>query len=87
MRISTQKLIERHVNYLVDAIGAAVQAGDARVDDVQVAAEMAHAFVIGLLLRAKIYNDLKILRRLESGVFALIGAPLKPVAPGRSRSR
>jgi TetR/AcrR family transcriptional repressor of nem operon len=87
LRISTQQLIERHVNYLVDAIGAAVGAGDARVDDVQVAAELAHAFVIGLLLRAKIYNDLKILRHLEAGVFALIGAPLKPAAPGRSRSR
>lgn len=87
MRMSTQQLIERHLNYLVDAIGAAVDAGDAHVEDVQVAAELAHAFVIGLLLRAKIYNDLKILRRLEEGVFALIGAPLKPAASGRSRSR
>ena len=87
MRISTQQLIERHINYLVDAIGAAVEAGDARVDDVQVAAEMAHAFVIGLLLRAKIYNDLKILRLLEAGVFALIGAALKPGTAGRSRKR
>ena len=87
LRISTQQLIERHVNYLVDAIGAAVEAGDAQVDDVQVAAELVHAFAIGLLLRAKIYNDLKTLRQLEAGVFALIGAPLKPRVPGRSRSR
>jgi len=37
-------------------------------------ARMVHAFVIGLLLRAKIFNDLKILRLADEGVFALIGA-------------
>jgi hypothetical protein len=49
-------------------------AGVAQADDVQAKAEIVHAFVIGLLLRAKIYNDLKVLRHLEEGVFALIGA-------------
>ena len=87
IRVSTRQLIERHVNYLADAIGAAVEAGEARADDVKVAAELVHAFAIGLLLRAKIYNDLKILRRLEAGVFALIGASLKQGSPGRPRSR
>jgi TetR/AcrR family transcriptional repressor of nem operon len=74
IRISTQKLIERHVKYLAGAIVDAVQAGEARTEDVQATAEMVHSFAIGLLLRAKIYNDLKVLRQLETGVFALIGA-------------
>ena len=37
---------------------------------------LVHAFVVGLLLRAKIYNDLKILKHLETGLFALIGAEI-----------
>ena len=81
IRISTQKLIERHVDYLAVAIGEAVAAGDARVKEVQTVAEQVHAFVIGLLLRAKIYNDLKILRLLETGVFALIGAEREQGSP------
>ena len=54
----------------------------AQVTDAHTAAELVHAFVIGLLLRAKIYNDLKTLRELETGVFALIGAPRKGASPG-----
>lgn len=67
----------RHVKYLVGTIGDAMLAGVAQADDAQVGAELVHAFVIGLLLRAKIYNDLKILNHLEAGVFALIGAQRK----------
>jgi len=82
IRVSTQKLIERNVNYLVETIEEARRAGEARVEDAQTAAELVHAFVIGLLLRAKIYNDLKVLRPLETGIFALIGAPRKGPQPG-----
>ena len=74
IRLKTQDLVERHVKYLVGTIGDAMLGGVARADDVQARAEMVHAFVIGLLLRAKIFNDLKVLNHLEAGVFALIGA-------------
>jgi hypothetical protein len=82
IRVSTQKLIERNVKYLTDTIEEAREAGQARVADAQITAELVHAFVIGLLLRAKIYNDLKMLRELEAGVFALIGASRKGASPG-----
>jgi TetR/AcrR family transcriptional repressor of nem operon len=77
IRLKTQDLVARHVKYLVGTIGDAMLAGVAQADDAQVGAELVHAFVIGLLLRAKIYNDLKILNHLEAGVFALIGAQRK----------
>ncbi|HEY4417026.1 MAG TPA: TetR/AcrR family transcriptional regulator [Verrucomicrobiae bacterium] len=73
IRQKAQDLIGRHISYLVGAIGDAILAGDVRADDAQLTAELVHAFVIGLLLRAKIYNDLKVLRHLEAGVFALVG--------------
>jgi TetR/AcrR family transcriptional regulator, transcriptional repressor for nem operon len=74
VRAKAQELFARHVKYLVGTIGDAMLAGVADTDDAQIKAELVHAFVIGLLLRAKIHNDLKILRHLEAGVFALIGA-------------
>ncbi len=77
VRASAQNLVTRHVKYLVGTIGDAMLGGDAAAGDAQVKAELVHAFVIGLLLRAKIYNDLKILRHLDEGVFALVGAKLQ----------
>jgi len=74
VRKKAQDLIERHVQYLIEAIKDAQQSGMARDGDAQEKAELVHSFVIGLLLRAKIYNDLTILSRTESGIFALIGA-------------
>lgn len=74
IRRKTQDLIKRHVKYLADAIADAQREGAARSGDAQVKAELVHSFVIGLLLRAKIYNDLKVLRYTEQAIFALIGA-------------
>jgi len=74
IRRSAQDLIERHVKYLAAAIGDAQRGGSATAGNAHLKAELVHSFVIGLLLRAKIYNDLKILRRAEAAIFALIGA-------------
>jgi TetR/AcrR family transcriptional repressor of nem operon len=73
VRRSAQSLIERHVKYLAEAIDDAQLGGFAMAGDAKLKAELVHSFVIGLLLRAKIYNDLKVLRHTETAVFALIG--------------
>lgn len=70
----SQELIDRHVRYLAEAIKDAMAAGDAEAGDAEIKAQLVHAFAVGLLLRAKIYNDLKILKHADAGVFALIGA-------------
>lgn len=74
VRRKAQDLIERHVKYLATAIGDAQREGAAQDGDAQLKAELVHSFIIGLLLRAKIYNNLKVLRHAEQAVFALIGA-------------
>lgn len=76
VRHKAQELIGRHVQYLAGAIADAMRAGVAAPGDAEVRAQLVHAFVIGLLLRAKIYNDLKVLRYADEAVFALIGAKL-----------
>jgi TetR/AcrR family transcriptional repressor of nem operon len=76
VRLETQALIDRLVKYLSGAIADAIKDGSASAGDPETKAMLVHAFVVGLLLRAKIYNDLKILRHLEAGLFALIGAEI-----------
>ena len=76
VRLETQALIGRFVEYLAGAIADAIKDGSASAGDPEAKAMLVHAFVIGLLLRAKIYNDLKILKHLETGLFALIGAEI-----------
>jgi TetR/AcrR family transcriptional repressor of nem operon len=74
VRTKSQELIDRHVKYLAGAIQDAMDEGLVATGDAVVAAQLAHAFVIGLLLRAKIFNDLSILRYADNAVLALIGA-------------
>jgi TetR/AcrR family transcriptional repressor of nem operon len=74
VRRTAQDLIERHVAYLAGAIADAQQAGDAAPGDARIKAQLVHSLVIGLSLRAKIYDDLKILQQSGQAVFALIGA-------------
>jgi len=76
VRLETQALIDRLVKYLSGAIADAIKAGTVSAGDPETKAMLVHAFVVGLLLRAKIYNDLKILKHLEAGLFALIGAEI-----------
>jgi TetR/AcrR family transcriptional repressor of nem operon len=74
IRLKAQDLVERHVRHLADAIQDAISNGDAEPGDPEAKAKLVHAFIIGLLLRAKIDNDLKILKHAEEGVLALINA-------------
>jgi TetR/AcrR family transcriptional repressor of nem operon len=74
VRLTIRSLIDRHVKYLTTTIADAMKAGVAETGDAEMKAQLVHAFVVGLLLRAKIYNDLKILARLNEAIFALIGA-------------
>lgn len=71
---SARELFENHVKFLAGAIADAQRDGVAAAGDAHAKAELVHSFIIGLLLRAKIYNDLTILRQAEDAVFALIGA-------------
>ena len=74
IRLKSRELIDRHVRHLADAIKDAIHDGVAGPGDPKLKAKLVHAFIVGLLLRAKIYNDLKLLKHAEEGVFALINA-------------
>lgn len=76
IRVKAKDLVDRTVKYLADAIADAQATGLTGGGDPQIKALLVHSFVIGLLLRAKIYNDLKILRYADDAILGLIGAKL-----------
>lgn len=76
IRLKAQDLVNRTVKYLTSAIADAILAGDAEPGDADIKAKLVHAFMIGLLLRAKIFNDLKILNHADEAVLALAGAKI-----------
>ncbi len=81
VRLKTRDLIDHHVKYLTATIADAILAGVVEPGDAEIKGRLIHAFVVGLLLRAKIYNDLKVLNHLEEGIFALIGAKVPDDRP------
>ena len=74
VRRKAQDLIERHIVFLSEAIAEAQRDGAAAPGDPVLKAQLVHSLIIGLSLRARIYDDLKILRHCEEAVLALIGA-------------
>ncbi len=74
VRLKAKDLVDRHVKYLAAAIGDAQRTGAAGAGDAQVKGKLVHSFMIGLLLRAKIFNDLSILRYADKAILALVGA-------------
>ena len=88
MQAKTRDLLNRHVAFLTGAVADAQAAKLALPGDPETKARLVHAFMIGLLLRAKIFNDLKCLDLAEDAIFALIGAPAtndarQPASPTR----
>jgi len=74
IRLKAMDLIGRTVKYVESAIADAKRAGLVQVDDTEVAAQQVHACILGLVQRAKIHNDLKVLRHIKPTVRTLIGA-------------
>ncbi|HEV2438137.1 MAG TPA: TetR/AcrR family transcriptional regulator [Verrucomicrobiae bacterium] len=74
VRLKAMDLIERTVKYVESAIVDAKREGLVQVDNATITAQQIHAYIQGLLLRAKIYNDLKILRQAKPTVQMMAGA-------------
>lgn len=74
IRAKVEELIERGTKYLESAIAEAQRDGSVPPGNAKELARQVHAYVMGTLLRAKIQNDVEILRNLAPTVMAIIGA-------------
>ncbi len=75
IRAKAEELIARGTKYVESAIAEAQREGSVPVsDDARRLAQQVYSFVLGALLRAKIQNDVEVLRDLAPTVMAIIGA-------------
>ena len=66
--------MDRNIRYIESALTDAKLQGLVAVGNAREAARRVHSLVLGLLLHAKIHNDLEVLEDLEPTVMEMIGA-------------
>ena len=74
VRRKTEELIERNTKYVESAIAEAQREELVCVNDPRTAAQQVYSYALGLLLQAKIRNDLKVLRHLAPTIMTMLGA-------------
>jgi TetR/AcrR family transcriptional repressor of nem operon len=74
IRLKAEEMIARGARYVESAIADAKREDLVGVEDPKLAAEQIYAFVAGSILRAKIRNDVEVLKNLVPTVLAIAGA-------------
>ncbi len=74
VRRKTEELIERNSKYVESAIAEAKREELVCVTDPRTAAQQVYSYALGLLLQAKIRNDLKMLLNLAPTIMKMLGA-------------
>jgi TetR/AcrR family transcriptional regulator, transcriptional repressor for nem operon len=73
IRAEAQALVERSIRYIESALRDAKADGLISIDDLQAAARRIYTMTLGMVLYAKIRNDLTFLHELKSAVMDMIG--------------
>lgn len=73
IRSKVEELISRGTRYVEGAIADAKKQGSISISDVKLAARHVFSFVLGMVLQAKIHNDVELLKNLEPTVLAILG--------------
>ncbi len=74
VRGKVQELFDRNTKYVESAIAEARREGIVSIADPRTAAQQVYSYALGLLLQAKIRNDLELLHNLEPTIMAMLGA-------------
>ncbi|HUI08113.1 MAG TPA: TetR/AcrR family transcriptional regulator [Verrucomicrobiae bacterium] len=74
IRRKSQQILERRFTYFTAALRDAVREGLIPEQDCEAKARDLYGCIIGVLLEAKIENDLEMVRNLKPTIFRLIGA-------------
>ncbi len=73
VRIKVEELIEHTTKFLESAITDAIREGLISGNDPKASARLVGSYALGLLLQARIRNDLNVLRDLQATVITLVG--------------
>jgi TetR/AcrR family transcriptional repressor of nem operon len=74
IRAKTQEMMDRSIRYIESALVDAKRQGLVAAVDSPGTAKRVYSMTLGMLLNAKIRNDLKVLRELEPTIMEIIGA-------------
>lgn len=74
IRAKAEELLARGTKYVENAVAEAQRDGSLPAGNPKSIAEQVYSFVLGVVLRAKIQNDVEVLRDLSPTVMAIIGA-------------
>lgn len=80
IRAKIEELMSRGNKYVENAIAEAQREGSLPPGDAKHLAQQVSSFVLGTVLRAKILNDVEVLRNLAPTVMAIIGARVASAA-------
>jgi len=77
IRAKAEELIARGTKYVEGAIAEAQREGNVPPGDAKQMAQQVYSYMLGTVLRAKIQNDVAVLRNLAPTVLAIIGAKME----------
>jgi TetR/AcrR family transcriptional repressor of nem operon len=78
IRATSERLMNSSGKYIESAVADAIREGSVAVKDPVAAAQTLGSLILGMLVEARVQNDLKILESLEPTVMALLGARVVP---------
>lgn len=74
IRAKSQELVDRNIRYVESALRDAQREGLISLEDARAGAQQVYTMTLGMLLFARIHNDLSVLRELEPAILNMIGA-------------
>lgn len=74
VRAKSEQLMNASIKYVETAIADAIREGSVTVKDPVLAALTLNSLILGMLLEARVKNDLKVLESLETTVMDFLGA-------------
>jgi TetR/AcrR family transcriptional regulator, transcriptional repressor for nem operon len=78
IRAKSEQLMNSGRKYVETTIADAIREGSATVKDPVAAAQRLNTYLLGILLEARVQNDLKVLEGMESTILDYIGAKTAP---------
>jgi TetR/AcrR family transcriptional repressor of nem operon len=80
IRAKAEEIMDRSIRYVESALAEAKRQGLIAIDDPARSARRVYSAALGVLLNAKVHNDLNVLKELEPMVMDLIGAKEEALA-------
>jgi TetR/AcrR family transcriptional regulator, transcriptional repressor for nem operon len=79
IRATSERLMNSSGKYIESAVADAIREGSVTVKDPAAASQTLGSLILGMLVEARVQNDLKVMDGLESTVMAFLGAQVVPV--------